>query len=427
MMRSRHIVRSVLCCLLCLTVCAAPVFAVGDDIYIENYQYNNHVWGFSETNTGMQKMHYPFVDAGSVSGFGAMNGTKAVKNLVSSSYTAAREYWNKDSEHSGSNVYFLFKFAYSDITINYLDFYVGYYKTSERYTSDPALDGHTITRSQLGLSTYGSVYDGIDGNGTLLKQSSNTTLWPLNNLQCATGSLYFESTVMSQQQYASLGTGVYVWPVLVINCDVYSPAMPAPPATLDDILESITVIQTSVDGLTQQVTEINAKTGVIQETVVDMKNQLQSSDSSIWGAFKESVSGLFVPSAGELESVKNGFDQLAQDKLGGAYQSVDLVKDGVSQVRDKMNNPATDYSVEFPGIEVPLGEMYGTVRLIGRQDVTIPQKMRDILYPIAGIIIPIVCTTWTVRLGIDMVNCFMSGMSYAEFLHRFTDEGDDEA
>ena len=158
-----------------------------------------------------------------------------------------------------------------------------------------------------------------------------------------------------------------------------------------------------------------------------MNNQLQNSSSSIWGAFKDSVSGLFVPSAGELESVKNGFDQLAQDKLGGAYQSVDLVKDGVSQVRDKMNNPATDYSVEFPGIEVPLGEMYGTVRLIGRQDVTIPQKMRDILYPIAGIIIPIVCTTWTVRLGIDMVNCFMSGMSYAEFLHRFTDEGDDEA
>ena len=185
-----------------------------------------------------------------------------------------------------------------------------------------------------------------------------------------------------------------------------------------------TGILTEINGAVQ---DIQLSTAQIQADVSEIKNGLSDSNSSIWGAFKDSVSGLFVPSSGELESVKNGFDQLAQDKLGGAYQSVDLVKDGVSQVRDKINNPTADYSVEFPGIEVPLGETYGTVRLIGRQDVTIPQKMRDVLYPIAGIIIPIVCTTWTVRLGIDMVNCFMSGMSYAQFLHRFTDSEEDEA
>lgn len=414
-----------LCCLLCLTVCVAPVLAA-DDVVIEDYTYNKKVWGFSQTNTGTT-MYYPFQDAGSVSGFGAMSGTRAVKNLTSTSHTAAREWWNRGSTDTGSNVNFLFRFAYTDVTINYFDFYVGYYKTSVKYDSDPALDGHAITRSQLGLSTYGNVYDGIDSNGTLIKHESNLSLFPLSDLHSDTGALYFESTISAQQSYTGLGGTFYVWPVLVIDCDIYSPQMPKPPATLDDILESITVIQTSLDGLTQQVTEINVKTGVIQDTVVDMKNQLENSKSSIWGAFKDSVSGLFVPSAGELESVKNGFDQLAQDKLGGAYQSVDLVKNGVSQVRDKMNNPNTDFSVEFPGIEVPLGEMYGTVRLIGRQDVIIPQKLRDVLYPIAGIIIPIVCTTWTVRLGIDMVNCFMSGMSYAQFLHRFMDEEDDEA
>lgn len=415
-----------LCCLLCLTVCASPVFAEGDAVYIENYQYNNRVWGFSETNSGIQKMHYPFVDSGSISGFGAMNGTKAVKNLVSSSYTAAREYWNKDSNNSGSDVYFLFKFAYSDLTINYLDFYVGYYKTAEKYTSDPALDGHSITRSHLGLSTYGSVYDGIDGNGTLLKQSSNTTLWPLSDLQCSTGSLYFESTVNARQEYVGLGTGTYVWPVLVINCDVYSPQMPAPPATLDDILESISVIQTSLDGLTQQVTEINVKTGVIEETVVDMKNQLQDSNSSIWGAFKDSVSGLFVPSSGDLEGVKNGFDQLAQDKLGGAYQTIDLVDNGVQSVVNKFKNPGSSPGVEFPGISVPLGGDVGTVTLAASQTVTIPEKISNVLYPVSGVIIPIVCTIWTVRLGLDMVNCFMSGMSYGEFLHRHRDKEDDQ-
>ena len=413
-----------LCCLLCLTVCAAPALAA-DDVVIEDYVYSKTVWGFSETNNGTT-MHYPFRDAGSVSGFGAMNGSKAVKNLVSSSYTAAREWWNRNSSDNGSDVYFLFRFAYTDVTINYLDFYVGYYKTSTKYTSDPALDGHTITRSQLGLSTYGSVYDGTDSNGVLLKQTSNTTLWPLNDLQCGTGSLYFKSTIKAQQSYTGLGSGVYVWPVLVIDCDISSPQMPAPPATLDDILESITVIQTSLDGLTQQVTEINVKTGVIQETVVDMKNQLEDSNSSIWGAFKDSVSGLFVPSSSDLEGVKNGFDQLAQDKLGGAYQTVELVDNGVKSVVNKLKNPGSNPGVEFPGISVPLGGDTGTVTLAASQTVTIPEKITSVLYPVAGVIIPIVCVIWTIRQCTDMVECFMSGMSYAEFLHRNSDKEDEE-
>lgn len=196
---------------------------------------------------------------------------------------------------------------------------------------------------------------------------------------------------------------------------------------LDEILISVKNIEGDITSIKSSVTNIEQGVVDLNTTVTDMSTQLQDSNSGIWQSFKDSVSSVFVPSSQDLESVKSGFDQLAQDKLGGAYQSVDLVKNGVSQVRDKMNNPNTDYSVEFPGIEVPLGETYGTVRLIGRQDVTIPQKMRDVLYPIAGIIIPIVCTTWTVRLGIDMVNCFMSGMSYAQFLHRFMDEEDDQA
>lgn len=411
-----------LCCLLCLTVCAVPALAA-DDVYIEDYTYNKRVWGFSETNTGTT-MHYPFSD-GSASGFGTMNGVRSVKNLVSTSYTAAREWWNRNSADKGSDVYFLFRFAYTDVTINYLDFYVGYYKTSTKYTSDPALDGHTITRSQLGLSTYGSVYDGADANGTLLKQTSNTTLWPLSDLHCDSGALYFKSTINAQQQYVGLGTGTYVWPVLVIDCDIISPQMPAPPATLDDILESITVIQTSLDGIHQQVTEINLKTGVIEQTVVDMKNQLENSNSSIWGAFKDSVSGLFVPSAGELETVKNGFDQLAQDKLGGAYQSFNTVIDGVQTVNNKFKNPGSSPGVEFPGISVPLGGDVGTVTLAASQTVTLPEKITGVLYPVAGVIIPIVCAIWTIRQCLEMLEYFMSGMSYAEYHNRYLHEEDD--
>ena len=193
-------------------------------------------------------------------------------------------------------------------------------------------------------------------------------------------------------------------------------------AIYDEVKVNTGVLQ-EING---KLTEIQTSTSIIQGDVSEIKNGLQDSNSSIWGAFKDSVSGLFVPSSGELESVKNGFDQLAQDKLGGAYQTVDMVSGGVQSVTDKFKNPGPNPGVEFPGISVPLGGDVGTVTLAASQTVTIPEKITEVLYPVSGVIIPIVCTIWTVRLGLDMVNCFMSGMSYGDFLHRHTSEEDDE-
>ena len=175
-----------------------------------------------------------------------------------------------------------------------------------------------------------------------------------------------------------------------------------------------------------KLTEIQTSTTQIQSDVSEIKNGLSDSSSSIWGAFKDSVSGLFVPSSGDLESVKNGFDQLAQEKLGGAYQTVELVDNGVQSVVDKFKNPGSSPGVEFPGISVPLGGDVGTVTLAASQTVTIPEQITSVLYPVAGVIIPIVCVIWTIRQCTDLVECFMSGMSYAEFLHRNSDEEDDE-
>lgn len=184
-----------------------------------------------------------------------------------------------------------------------------------------------------------------------------------------------------------------------------------------------TGILTEING---SVKDIQLSTAQIQADVSEIKNGLSDSNSSIWGAFKDSVTSLFVPSSADLEGVKNGFDQLAQDKLGGAYQTVDMVSGGVQSVTDKFKNPGSNPGVEFPGISVPLGGDVGTVTLAASQTVTIPEKITEVLYPVSGVIIPIVCTIWTVRLGLDMVNCFMSGMSYGDFLHRHTDEEDNE-
>ena len=173
-------------------------------------------------------------------------------------------------------------------------------------------------------------------------------------------------------------------------------------------------------------TEIKTSTATIQNDVSDIKSGLQDSNSSIWQSFKDSVSGLFVPSSADLEGVKSGFDQLAGSKLGGAYQAFEFADQVVDIANNKMKNPGTSPGVEFPGISVPLGGDVGTVTLAASQTVTIPEKITSVLYPVSGVIIPIVCVIWTIRQCADMVECFMSGMSYAEFLHRNSDEEDDE-
>lgn len=198
------------------------------------------------------------------------------------------------------------------------------------------------------------------------------------------------------------------------------------PDYVQGIFDEVTVNTGILQEINGKLTEIQTSTTQIQTDVSEIKNGLQDSNSSIWQSFKESVSGLFVPSSADLEGVKNGFDQLAQDKLGGAYQTVELVDNGVQSVVDKFKNPGSSPGVEFPGISVPLGGDVGTVTLAASQTVTIPEQITNVLYPVAGVIIPIVCVIWTIRQCTDMVECFMSGMSYAEFLHRNSDEEDDE-
>ena len=197
------------------------------------------------------------------------------------------------------------------------------------------------------------------------------------------------------------------------------------PNYLQSINDNVVVNTGILQEINGNLTDIKTSTVQIKNDVSEIKNGLQDSTSSIWGAFKDSVSGLFVPSSADLEGVKNGFDQLAQDKLGGAYQSFDTVINGVQTVNNKFKNPGSSPGVEFPGISVPLGGDVGTVTLAASQTVTLPEKITGVLYPVAGVIIPIVCAIWTIRQCLEMLEYFMSGMSYAEYHNRYLHEEDD--
>lgn len=184
---------------------------------------------------------------------------------------------------------------------------------------------------------------------------------------------------------------------------------------LKEINGTLTDIKTSTIQIQQDISDI-------KDTVTDTSEQLQNPSSNIWQAAGSTISGaiesLFVPSEQDIAAVKDGFDQLAQDKLGGAYTAMETVDSTLEQVNDKLNNPSAAEGVEFPGISVPLGGEVGTVTLLEAQMVTMPVQLTTILHPIAGTIVSIVCGLGTFNVLKDMVECFLSGFSYSEFLHR---------
>ena len=309
----------------------------------------------------------------------------------------------------------------------------------------------TVTVAGVSSSHIPTMYAYLEMNGSSSSDGSGGSAFmskPAASMDCVYDSQYVSANKVSSTQF-QITTGDYAikryfgyrfyfnaynvsWAnsnrsfCMDIRWDFNGTYSFSEPNYLQSINDNVIVNTGILQEINGTLTDIKTSTAKIESDVSEIKNGLQDSNSSIWQSFKDSVSGLFVPSSADIEGVKGGFDQLAQDKLGGAYQTVELVDNGVKSVVDKFKNPGSSPGVEFPGISVPLGGDVGTVTLAASQTVTIPEQITSVLYPVAGVIIPIVCVIWTIRQCTDMVECFMSGMSYAEFLHRNSDEEDDE-
>lgn len=419
MMRLQPIVRSVLCFLLCLTVCAAPVLA-GNEQYTDGFFYWDNT-GYVNVSIGSQTVN---LLNGYFPATVSVTDGKPVDNLerdfiVSGKFYKFSSFSQPRFEIPNMYVEILFPVpAPLTVTLspNQGNSQINVFGRLGAMWNNSTASSLTIVKASNIFSVYDSQY--IE----CTKGSSDVFYAPAGNYDVNRyfGFKYVFSATSYTAPVSNDSWGLQVVSEMFGN---YSFTDPDYVAGIYDEVQVNTGILQEINGT---LTEIKTSTVTIQNDVSEIKDGLQDGNSSIWGAFKDSVSGLFVPSSGDLESVKNGFDQLAQDKLGGAYQTVDMVSGGVQSVTNKIKNPGSNPGVEFPGISVPLGGDVGTVTLAASQTVTIPEKITSVLYPVSGVIIPIVCTIWTVRLGLDMVNCFMSGMSYGDFLHRHTSEEDEE-
>ena len=406
-----------LCCLLCLTVCAVPAFAS---------DYNNQSDGFLYwSNDAIVRLE---------------NG--------GTTYDVLNGYFPATFSHetdipSGGNTYFIRSKPFSNGGNSWhLDIPSAFYVevlftvpapltvTRDAWVTGPGIQGQVFCGSATNISgssstrTYANAISSVvDSVVTPLSAGANANQFTMS------GGTFDVKRFWGYRMYFPLVNITYTSSVnqqfKVSLMDQFKYSF-SDPNYVEGIYNEVTVNTGILQEINGKLTEIQTSTVQIQNDVSEIKGGLQDSNSTIWGAFKDSVSGLFVPSSSDLEGVKDGFDQLAQDKLGGAYQTVELVDNGVQSVVDKFKNPGSSPGVEFPGISVPLGGDVGTVTLAASQTVTIPEQITSVLYPVSGVIIPIVCVIWTIRQCTDMVECFMSGMSYAEFLHRNSDEEDDE-
>lgn len=411
-----------LCCLLCLTVCVVPALA-GNEQYPDGFFY----WGpgayVNVTSNGQT------VDM--LSGHFPASISENDQSTVDSNFRSynVKGTWVDFGKSAGPRI------TYPEMYVEVLF---------------PVPAPLTVTVAGVSSSHIPTMYAYLEMNGSSSSDGSGGSAFmskPAVNMDCVYDSQYVSANKVSSTQY-QITKGDYAikryfgyrfyfnaynvsWAnsnrsfCLDIRWDFNGTYAFSEPNYLQSINDNVIVNTGILQEINGTLTDIKTSTVKIESDVSQIKDGLQDSNSGIWGAFKDSVSGLFVPSADDLTGVKDGFDQLAQDKLGGAYQSFNTVIDGVHTVNDKFKNPGSSPGVEFPGISVPLGGDVGTVTLAASQTVTLPEKITGVLYPVAGVIIPIVCAIWTIRQCLEMLEYFMSGMSYAEYHNRYLHEEDD--
>lgn len=175
----------------------------------------------------------------------------------------------------------------------------------------------------------------------------------------------------------------------------------------------------SIDGMEVVIGHLEDIDGKLTQ-VIDWHNMFYSdisdSSGSIWSAGKDAIGSLFAPSAADLEQATQGLQDTVRDKLGGAYTAFDTVDNAAADLKDKLSNPTPKESITFPGISLPAVGNVEAITILPASEVSLPDKLMNVLQPVLGSIVCILVCWYTINTMKNMVVCFTSSMSYAEYL-----------
>lgn len=177
---------------------------------------------------------------------------------------------------------------------------------------------------------------------------------------------------------------------------------------LDDVQESVDKVGTKLDGVKEAV-------GAVKDAVSGVKEEVASLPNKIATAILDGIKKLFVPSQEDLSQIKTDYEDMLSEKLGFVWQAFDLLTTFVGELQNSLES-GNPYEFVFPGVSVPInGE---ELVFVAETPVSLENALMDVLRPVLGSVVSIVCVVAFVNMAHDYVLAIVSGLSAFEFENR---------
>lgn len=177
---------------------------------------------------------------------------------------------------------------------------------------------------------------------------------------------------------------------------------------LDDVQESVDKVGTKLDGVQEAV-------GAVKDAVSGVKEEVASLPNKIATAILDGIKKLFVPSQEDLSQIKTDYEDMLSAKLGFVWQAFDLLTTFVGELQNSLES-GNPYEFVFPGVSVPInGE---ELVFVAETPVSLENALMDVLRPVLGSVVSIVCVVAFVNMAHDYVLAIVSGLSAFEFENR---------
>lgn len=134
----------------------------------------------------------------------------------------------------------------------------------------------------------------------------------------------------------------------------------------------------------------------------------------------DGIKNLFVPSQDSILAIKAKYENLLAERLGFLWQVKQFIGNFFGDFLSALQG-SNSYVFQFPGISFPMnGDLH---QLVSPQTISLENDFMDVVRPVVGTIVSIVCVLAFFNTSFDMVAAWISGVSYFDFLKRGGGEG----
>lgn len=177
---------------------------------------------------------------------------------------------------------------------------------------------------------------------------------------------------------------------------------------LDSIENSVNFVGDKVDGVGDKVDSVGDKVEAVKEEITSLPEKIAN-------MITDGIKGLFIPSQEDLTAIRDEYETMLSEKLGFIWQAFDLLTGFVGDLQTSLES-GDAHEFTFPGVTVPIdGKEYV---FIAETPVSLDNALMDVLRPVLGTIVSIVCVIAFVNMAHDYVLAIVSGVSAYEFERR---------